>query len=167
MNVEDVIQISNNIYDQLENAFVKILKGQFNGLPVVESSEIVNGKIPSYPYIVFNTINDHIPIAFKDFDDQPFKVEYQFKAVSDLKNEARGMADYLRRVFFLRTPHYNLSKLGVGVEKADAMPVIDNYFDISWQHEAGTTVTFVVKPHFEDETQNGILEKVNFKNNKE
>ncbi|WP_054691005.1 phage neck terminator protein [Fructilactobacillus florum] len=82
-------------------------------------------------------------------------MEYQFKCVSDIKTESLGMADWLRRLFFLTDPANKLRENGVVLETVEDMPNTDSYFNIDWQFQNGLTMTFYIKPDYKNEQKKG------------
>lgn len=148
-----------NLYDAIDLNIIEQIHKYKPDLTVTDAA--VKGDLPDYPYITYDLVDDYEKTTFADNENENFLVKVQLKVVSDNKNEAKTLGLWLRKLFFLRQPKYELAKLGMVAVRSQAVPPVEQYLQVDWQFSSGVLYTFMVQDGFVDDTQPGTLSEVN------
>ncbi|WP_282804025.1 phage neck terminator protein [Secundilactobacillus kimchicus] len=148
-----------NLYDAIELNIIEQIHKYKPEITVTDAA--VRGDWPDYPFIVYDLVDDYEKTTFADNENENFLIRVQLKVVSDNNNEAKSLGLWLRKLFFLRQPKYDLAKLGMAAVSSQPVPPVEKYLEVAWQFSSGVLYTFMVQDGFVDDTQPGTLLDVN------
>lgn len=127
-------------------------------VPVFAQNQIKNDT--EYPYITYYMLEDWLPTYFQPTKEQ-YKVQIQFKVVSNNEEEQKELKSKLRRLFYLEEPYSYLKSNGVALFNVESLPSPPLYTEAFYIFDDGWTMTFSVDVPEDDFTIQGGIDAVN------
>lgn len=156
----------NNLYDRVVEALIEQIHEYEPDLVV--TAENVAATNPAFPYVEYDIYDDGVGQTFENMDNEPLLIGVQMKAVSNLENEAKGIAHWLSKLFREQQPAVELGNQGIGVKRALPLPPTTDFLTTDYIFTSGTDLQIEVLDGYQDNTQPGQIQAVqpNIKVNK-
>ncbi|VDG31408.1 hypothetical protein (plasmid) [Lactobacillus brevis] [Lactiplantibacillus mudanjiangensis] len=147
-----------NLYDRLAEALIEQIHKYEPDLVVTAENVVATN--PAFPYVEYDIYDDGTAQTFENMNNEPLLVGVQMKAVSNLENEAKAIAQWLSKVFREAQPATELMQQGIGVKRASPLPPTVDFLTSDYIFTSGTDLQIEILDGFQDNTQPGQIQTV-------